>query len=67
VLRTQAGPTPILTHPRADAAVSAYLAHDALAALDHCQAGWCKIKVGGSGGWISADAVWGVADGPQCR
>jgi SH3-like domain-containing protein len=67
VMRTQAGAAPILARPRDDAPVTAYLAHAALASLDHCQGGWCKIKVGGVTGWISASAVWGVAEGPQCR
>jgi len=67
VMRTAADAAPILSAPRDDARVSAYLAPRALASLDRCQGDWCKIKVGGIAGWIRASAVWGVADTPQCR
>ena len=39
----------------------------ALANLDRCDAGWCKVKSGSVSGWLPADQVWGVAATPQCR
>ena len=67
VMRTLAGPAPILDRPRPDGAVTAYLAPRALAAVDRCAKDWCKVHVGGASGWIQASAVWGAADAPQCR
>ena len=67
VMRTQAGPTPILSGPKAGAAPVAYLAPRALAALDRCKGDWCKIKVGNVGGWAAASSLWGTIDAPQCR
>lgn len=67
VMRTQAGPTPILSGPKPGAAPVAYLAPRALAALDRCKGDWCKIKVGNVGGWAAASSLWGTADAPQCR
>jgi SH3-like domain-containing protein len=67
VMRTQAGPAPILERPRKDAPVTAYLASRALAAVDRCAKGWCRVHVGAASGWIDATAVWGAADAPQCR
>jgi SH3-like domain-containing protein len=67
VMRTQAGPAPILQRPRKDAPVAAYLASRALAAVDRCAKGWCKVHVGAASGWIDASLVWGAAEAPQCR
>ena len=67
VMRTQPGAAPILSSPRPKAAVVAYLAPRALAALDRCQKDWCKIKVGSVSGWAAASDLWGVAEAPQCR
>jgi SH3-like domain-containing protein len=67
VMRTQAGPAPILSRPDAKASPVAYLAPRALAALDRCQKDWCKITVGRVTGWTPAAALWGAADPPQCR
>ena len=67
VMRTGQGAAAILSSPKPKASVVAYLAPRALAALDRCQAGWCKIKVGGVSGWAAASDLWGTADPPQCR
>jgi SH3-like domain-containing protein len=67
VMRVQPGPAPILSNPRANASVVAYLAPRALAQLDHCQNDWCKIKVDRAAGWTPASALWGASDAPQCR
>ncbi|HZC15694.1 MAG TPA: SH3 domain-containing protein [Caulobacteraceae bacterium] len=67
VMRTQAGPAPILDRPRHDGIVTAYLASRALAAVERCARGWCKVHVGTASGWINASDVWGANDAPQCR
>ena len=67
VMRTAAGPAPILQGPHANAPVTAYLASRALAAVDRCAKGWCKVHVGAAAGWIDAGTVWGAAEAPQCR
>jgi SH3-like domain-containing protein len=67
VIRTQAGPAPIRRGPRDSAAVTAYLAPRALAAVDRCQQDWCRIHVGRAAGWVAAANVWGADDRPQCR
>lgn len=67
VMRTLAGPAPIRDRPRPDGAVTAYLASRALAAVDRCAKGWCKVHVGPAAGWIAAADVWGANDAPQCR
>ncbi|HEX4197878.1 MAG TPA: SH3 domain-containing protein [Caulobacteraceae bacterium] len=67
VMRTRAGPATIRDRPRPDGAVTAYLASRALAAVDRCAKGWCKVHVGTTSGWIDAADVWGAKDAPQCR
>jgi SH3-like domain-containing protein len=67
VMRVQPGPAPIRVGPRETAAVAAYLAPRALASLDRCDNGWCKLRVNRVSGWALASDLWGVADTPQCR
>jgi SH3-like domain-containing protein len=66
-MRTLSGPAPIRTKPRLSGAVEAYLAPRALAELDRCDKGWCRVKVGRVSGWALASDIWGSADAPQCR
>ncbi|HKT54091.1 MAG TPA: SH3 domain-containing protein, partial [Caulobacteraceae bacterium] len=67
VLRNAQTPAPLRDGPRPNARVSAYLAPRALASLDRCDGGWCKVKVGAVSGWIQAADVWGTNETPQCR
>lgn len=60
-------PATIQSRARADSRVVAYLRPDALAALDRCKDGWCKIKVAKVSGWVRAGSVWGATEAPQCR
>jgi len=60
-------PAAIRAKPRADSRIVAYLRPSALAALDRCEKGWCKVKAGRAKGWTSAAAVWGATETPQCR
>lgn len=67
VMRLKPGPASILSSPKAQASVVAYLAPRALASIDRCNKGWCKVKVGSIGGWMAASDLWGTDDAPQCR
>ena len=53
--------------PRAEAEITAYLNPRALAALDRCDEGWCRVKVDGMSGWVAESDVWGAAAPVQCR
>jgi SH3-like domain-containing protein len=63
------GPQPVslLQSVKSSAKVTALLAPRAVASLDDCKAGWCRLKAGGVSGWAPADKLWGVADGAQCH
>ena len=67
VMRVQPGPVPIRSGPAPNAPVTAYLAPRALASLDRCLKGWCKIQVDRISGWAPAQALWGADDALQCR
>ena len=66
VLRTAPGPLAVQSAPRPDARTLALLQPRALAALQRCEAGWCRIKADGVSGWVRAAGIWGVDDRPQC-
>jgi SH3-like domain-containing protein len=67
VLLEQAGDLLLRKRPDAAAAASATLVSHALADLDECKGGWCRLRVGHAGGWAPASVLWGVSDAPQCR
>jgi len=67
VLVEQSGDLLLRKRPDAAAAASATLVSHALADLDVCKAGWCRLRVGHAGGWAPASVLWGVRDAPQCR
>lgn len=67
VIRTQAGPATLYRGPRTSSPIAAYLAPRALAAVDRCQPGWCRIHVGRAAGWVQSTSVWGADERPQCR
>jgi SH3-like domain-containing protein len=67
VMRLKPEPLPLLAASKPGARVKAYLASRALAELDRCKDGWCKVKVGGVSGWSPQGEVWGTAEEPQCR
>ena len=53
--------------PKADSPVAGLVNARALASLEDCKAGWCRVKVGGVSGWAPADALWGTQTAAQCR
>ena len=63
----RAPPAAIRSRPKMQSRITAYLRPDALASLDRCKDGWCRIKVEKVSGWVPARAVWGATDAPQCR
>lgn len=67
VMRLAATPLPLRGAAKPTAHVNAYLQSRALADLDRCEKGWCRIKAGDRSGWVPAGEVWGTAEAAQCR
>lgn len=67
VMQTQKNYLPLRTSPKSGARVRAYMAPRSIGALDRCNDGWCKVKVGSVEGWAPEGALWGTAKAPQCR
>ncbi|MFM8818968.1 MAG: SH3 domain-containing protein [Phenylobacterium sp.] len=66
VMRTAPGPLEVRSSPRDEARTEALLQSRALATLQRCEAGWCRIKADGVTGWVRASGIWGVDEGVQC-
>lgn len=67
VMRTRPEPLDLRRSPNPEAPVAARLAGSAIAQLDQCRDGWCKVSVGRTEGWIEQAEVWGTAPAAQCR
>lgn len=67
VINLQNRPAPLLRKPRTGSEPVAYLNIRAMAALDRCEKGWCKVKVARASGWARQGSLWGTAERPQCR
>jgi SH3-like domain-containing protein len=67
VINTTKRPAPILHSPKPGSETVALLNVRAMAELDQCKKGWCRIKVGGAKGWVREGSLWGTAPLPQCR
>jgi SH3-like domain-containing protein len=67
VMRVRPDPAPLRRRPDARSGVVAELAGRAVAALDTCRDGWCRVSAAGAKGWARSDAVWGVDERQQCR
>lgn len=59
--------TPLLARPQPGARTAAMLNPRAIAELDRCRGGWCRLSVGNVSGWAPESRLWGVAVAPQCR
>ena len=57
---TTGDPRPIRAAGSADAAVTAYLEPGVMAAIERCEAGWCRLSGDSFGGWIEQVQLWGV-------
>ena len=67
VINLQPRPAPLYARPKPGAAAEAYLNSRALAQLDKCEKGWCRVKAPGARGWVREGALWGTAERRQCR
>lgn len=67
VMNVQATPVALRRKPETAAPATAYLASRAVAAVDRCEDGWCRLKVAGVKGWSRQADLWGAADRLQCR
>jgi SH3-like domain-containing protein len=67
VMNTQAQPAALYRRPKEDAKVAAYLNPKALANLDRCSKGWCRVKADHASGWVREGGLWGTSDALQCR
>ncbi|MBS0294926.1 MAG: hypothetical protein JSR45_01355 [Proteobacteria bacterium] len=67
VFRAAATPLPLLARPEAKAPVRAYLSPRAVAELDKCDKGWCRIHVENVRAWAPERELWGTGDAPRCR
>jgi SH3-like domain-containing protein len=65
-MRLQATPLALHSQPRDSAAIVAYLAPRAVAELDKCKKGWCRLRSGQVDGWAPDAEVWGADERPQC-
>jgi SH3-like domain-containing protein len=67
VMNMHAEPAPLHKSPKGKSHVKALLSSRAIAGLDRCSKGWCRVKVDGVSGWAPAGQLWGTAEAPQCR
>jgi SH3-like domain-containing protein len=51
---------PLRAGPKADSHVRALLAPRAVANLEKCERGWCRVEAGGVKGWAPAPTLWGA-------
>jgi len=66
-MATGASAVPLRREPKADAPADGLLSRRALASLDRCRDGWCRVSVDGVAGWVRPAEVWGLSSAPQCR
>jgi SH3-like domain-containing protein len=67
VMNTKEARVTLLKRPRSDARAAAFLNPRALATLDRCEKGWCRVRADGVAGWAKEGDLWGTAEAPQCR
>jgi len=67
VMNTRTTPAPLFRRPRPDARPAAYLNPRALATLDRCAKGWCRVKADRASGWVREGELWGTAEALQCH
>ena len=67
VMNTKTDRITLVRRPKPDARPAAFLNPRALATLDKCEKGWCRVKADGVSGWAREGDLWGTAEAPQCR
>jgi SH3-like domain-containing protein len=66
-MRLKPGPLALRRAPHEAAETVARLRVRAIASLDKCEGGWCKLKADGAAGWAPARELWGTSNAVQCR
>lgn len=67
VMNMGEAPAVLYRRPKAEAEPAAYLNVRALAQLDRCRDGWCRVKADGVSGWTREGELWGTGETAQCR
>lgn len=67
VVRLKPGAAGVHKRPSEGSPVVAWLPPKAVAGLDRCEKGWCRVKVSGVKGWTPAGDIWGASPEPQCH
>lgn len=67
VMHAGSEPLPLRRSPKPTAGVSATLSGRALAELEDCRSGWCRVTAGGAKGWAPESELWGAREGTLCR
>ncbi|MCR6659568.1 MAG: SH3 domain-containing protein [Asticcacaulis sp.] len=47
--------------------IKAILKPRALASLDKCKKGWCRISAAGQTGWVPEQSLWGTQTAAVCK
>jgi SH3-like domain-containing protein len=66
-MNTQTMSVALLKKPRHGWKVAAYLNPRALATLERCEKGWCRVKADGASGWVREGELWGTSEAQQCH
>jgi SH3-like domain-containing protein len=66
-MNTTAQPIGLLKRPKDGFRAAAYLNSHALATLDRCDKGWCKVKADHAAGWVREGVLWGTTETAQCH
>ena len=66
VIRMKPQPLPLHKSASDRTPVTGTLPVRAVAVLEECQAGWCRISAGRARGWAPAAELWGTDPAPQC-
>lgn len=67
VMAVGSKPAPLRREPKIGAPADGLLNVRALASLERCKNGWCRVSVDGVTGWVTPAEVWGTAAPVQCR
>jgi SH3-like domain-containing protein len=66
VMRIKPGQVAMLSAPKDDARVVAWLKPNAVAVLEKSEGDWRELKAGGRKGWVRASEVWGAGAPTPC-
>lgn len=66
VINTTKRQVPMVQSPKPTAPPVAFLNVRAMAELDRCRKGWCRVKVGTAKGWVREGSLWGTREAQQC-